>query len=52
MNDLLDLEVELWLIWYRPPGARKWSRAGRCGSYAEALTLVGGAGAWRVTRAR
>lgn len=51
MNEL-EVEPLLWLIWYKAPGTDRWVRAGRAGSRAEALTLVGGTGEWRFTPAR
>lgn len=46
-------EPTLYVIWYRAPGkGQRWKKAGRTTTYAEALTLIGGAGDWHIAPLR
>lgn len=48
MNAKPIAEPVMFIIWHSRPGEKKWHRAGRAPTHAEAVTLIGGRGDWHL----
>jgi hypothetical protein len=48
MKTTTTTEPTLYVIWHRAGKGKRWKKAGRASSRAEALTMIGGSGDWHL----